>query len=86
MAMELLSSLPLAVESIPKMTAEGGQLIADLISVYGFFAFCLVFVGFCLIAPALMYEKYYRVADDETTPETAPEPAQTASRVTDPAA
>ncbi|MFD0674916.1 hypothetical protein [Cohnella sp. GCM10027633] len=65
MTMQFLSNLPQIGESIAKVASEGGQLIADFISLYGFFAFCLVFVGFCLVIPVRIYEKYYSVADDE---------------------
>ncbi len=65
MKIEFMSNLPPIGDSVAKMASEGGQLLADIISTYGFFAFCLAFVGFCLIVPVRMYEKYYHVADDE---------------------
>lgn len=64
MTMQFLSNLPRIGESIAKVASEGGQLVADFISLYGFFAFCLILVGSCLIVPARMYEKYYAVPDD----------------------
>ncbi|WP_239617814.1 hypothetical protein [Cohnella mopanensis] len=66
MNMEFMSNLPPVGESVPKLASEGGQLIADMIGSYGFFAFCLVSVGLCLIAPVHIYEKYYKIADDES--------------------
>ncbi|MFC5406415.1 hypothetical protein [Cohnella soli] len=77
MNMEFLSNLPNIGHSVAKMAAEGGQLIADKMSIYGFFAFCLLLVGICLMVPVHLYEKYYKVADDEpivdVTLDTAPE-------------
>jgi hypothetical protein len=67
MKMEFMSNLPPIGESVAKLASKGGQLIADMIGAYGFFAFCLVFVGLCLIAPVHIYEKYYKIADDEST-------------------
>lgn len=64
MRTELASNLLSVGNSVAKVAAEGGQLIADKLSVYGFFAFCLIFVGACLIAPAHLYEKYYKEHDD----------------------
>ncbi|OXS59798.1 hypothetical protein B1A99_09660 [Cohnella sp. CIP 111063] len=64
MSIPFLSNLPPVGESVAKLAAEGGQLAADYISVYGFFAFCLVLVLFCLTVPAHMYEKHYKVGDD----------------------
>lgn len=69
MKMEFMSNLPPIGESVAKMASEGGQLIADLISVYGFFTFCIALVGFCLIVPVRIYEKYYNIKDDESTVE-----------------
>lgn len=65
MMMEAAMNLLSVGHSVAKTAAEGGQLIADKISVYGFFAFCLVFVGFCLMVPAHLYEKYFKTSDDE---------------------
>ncbi|QMV40048.1 hypothetical protein [Cohnella cholangitidis] len=66
MNMHFMSNLPPIGESVAKLASEGGQLISDMISVYGFFAFCLLLVGCCLMVPVHMYEKYYKVADDES--------------------
>ncbi|MBB6635045.1 hypothetical protein [Cohnella thailandensis] len=60
MKLELLS----IGQSAAKVAAEGGQLIVDKLSIYGFFAFCLIFVACSLIAPALIYEKYFKAGDD----------------------
>lgn len=69
MNMMFLSNLPPVHGSVAKLASKGGQLIMDFISAYGFLAFCLIFVGACLIVPGLLYEKYYKVGDDETTVE-----------------
>ncbi|GIO12345.1 hypothetical protein J19TS2_19000 [Cohnella xylanilytica] len=69
-------------ESVAKTAAVGGQLFADKLSVFGFFAFCLLFVGFCLIAPAHLYEKYYKKVDDAPDATVNPDHPQR----TDPAA
>ncbi|RKP57962.1 hypothetical protein D7Z26_00135 [Cohnella endophytica] len=66
MKIELLSNLPPIGESVAKLASKGGQLIVDIMSVYGFFALCLAFVGFFLMVPVRIYEKYYYVVDDET--------------------
>ncbi|XID94892.1 hypothetical protein ACF3MZ_10410 [Paenibacillaceae bacterium WGS1546] len=65
----LLTNKPPIGESVAKVASDGGQLVADIVSVGGFFAFCLVFVGFCLMAPPHIYEKYYKIEDEEPTPE-----------------
>jgi len=65
MSMQFLSNLPPVGESVAKMASEGGQLVADFMSTYGFFTFCIILVGFCLLVPVRVYEKYYHVADDE---------------------
>jgi hypothetical protein len=71
MQIQFLSNLPPIGESIAKVASKGGQLIVDNISLYGFFAFCLLFVGCCLMIPTHMYEKYYKVQDDApAAPET----------------
>jgi len=59
-----MSNLPPIGESVAKLASKGSQLMLDQISVFGFFAFCLLFVGFSLISPVL-FEKYFHVADDE---------------------
>ena len=82
MKFEFMSNLPPVGESVAKLASKGGQLIADLISAYGFFAFCLLFVGCCLIGPVHIYEKYYKIADDEA----AVEPTFDKREVSDPAA
>ena len=64
---EFLTNLPPIGESVAKMASDGGQLLADILSIYGFFAICLLFVGFALIVPVRIYEKYYHVADDVST-------------------
>lgn len=64
MNIQLLSNLPAIGESVAKVASEGGQLIADYISLYGFFAFCLLLVGSCLMIPVHIFEKYYAVPDD----------------------
>ncbi|THF80299.1 hypothetical protein [Cohnella fermenti] len=63
--MELMSNLLSIGQSAAKVAATGGQLIADKLSIFGFFAVCLVFVGGFLIVPNLVYEKYYKVEDDK---------------------
>ena len=68
----LISNLLSAGGSVAKVASEGAQLILDKLSVYGFFAFCLLFVGFCLMAPVHIYEKYYKTGDDaESVPAVA---------------
>ncbi|WP_372633681.1 hypothetical protein [Cohnella sp.] len=87
MSIQFLSNLPPVGESVAKLAAEGGQLVSDYISVYGFFAFCLALVLFCLIVPAHMYEKHYKIGDDapvEPAAELNVNPHQQKS--TDPAA
>ena len=87
MNVQWLSNLPPIGESIPKVAAKGGQLIADFISAYGFFAFCLVLVGVSLMVPVHMYEKYYKVADDEAAPDAPVVNADSVDRpITHPAA
>jgi len=70
MKAEILSNLPPIGESLAKLASDGGQLFADKIGLFGFFAFCLLFVGACLVVPVLLYEKYYHVADDEPIVDT----------------
>jgi len=65
MKTEWMSNLLSIGESVGKTASVGGQLIADKISVYGFFVVCLLFVGCFLTVPALIYEKYYKVEDDD---------------------
>lgn len=67
MKSEFLSNLPPIGESAAKVASEGGQLTADIISIFGFFFVILIFVGAFLMVPVHMYEKYYKQADDETT-------------------
>lgn len=87
MNIQWLSNLPPIGESIPKVAAKGGQLIADFISAYGFLAFCLLLVGVCLMVPVHIYEKYYKVADDETAPDAPVANADSVDRpFTNPAA
>ncbi|QJD83287.1 hypothetical protein [Cohnella herbarum] len=69
MKIEMMSNLPPTGESVAKLASEGNQLIIDISSISGFFAFCLVFVGLCLIVPVIIYEKYYKIADDEPASE-----------------
>jgi len=82
MQIPFMSNLPPVGESVAKLAAEGGQLVADFISMYGFFAFCLILVGTCLMVPVHLYEKYYKVADDEAVVEVDQAPR----KATDPAA
>ncbi|MFB9278428.1 hypothetical protein [Cohnella cellulosilytica] len=63
MSISFLSNLPPVGESVAKLASEGSQLVADFISMYGFFAFCLALVLTCLLVPPHIYEKYYKVAD-----------------------
>lgn len=86
MNIHLLSNLPPIGESIPKTASHGGQLINDIVSVSGFFAFCLILVGLFLIVPNHLYEKYYKVADDAPDAEVPAVPEPAAGRTTDPAA
>ena len=65
MNIQWLSNLPPIGDSVPKVAAQGGQLIADLIGSYGFLAFCLLLVGAGLMIPVRIYEKYYKAVDDE---------------------
>ncbi|MFC4600770.1 hypothetical protein [Cohnella hongkongensis] len=67
MNVPLLSNLPPVGESVAKLASGGGQGIVDLISIYGFFIFCLAFVSFCLLVPFQIYEKRYKIEDDEPT-------------------
>ena len=60
MKIEIMSNLPPVGESAAKMASEGGLLLADLLGQYGFFACCIVFVGFCLLVPVRIYENYYQ--------------------------
>jgi len=65
MSIGFLTNLPPIGESVAKLASEGSQLTVDLISVSGFFAFCLLFVAGCLMLPPMIYEKYFKVEDDE---------------------
>ncbi|CAM4052105.1 hypothetical protein COLU111180_20935 [Cohnella lubricantis] len=78
--MNTVLNLLAAGGSTAKVAAEGSQLILDKASIFGFLAFCVLFVGFCLLAPAHIYEKYYKTGDDaEPAPEIAADQRRAAS-------
>ncbi len=70
MSIQFLTNLPPVGESVAKLSSEGGQLVADFVSMYGFFAFCLALVLCCLLLPPYVYEKYYKIADGDPVEET----------------